>query len=115
MGLENFIITMAPEDDEVVDVVGIETLENEPFLASKERDFIQALKETLQSPPPRPFQKHDINWLLHVTTRHGLYNHIEIAVIPWDSLEDFVLGEQNYSKLPCKFTRTKELTHSQAP
>jgi hypothetical protein len=46
---------MAPEDDEVVDVVGIETLENEPFLTSRERDLIQALKETLQSPPLGPF------------------------------------------------------------
>jgi hypothetical protein len=75
---------MAHEDDKVVDVVGIETLENEPFFASRERDLIHALKETLQSPPLGPFQKHDINYLLHVTTRHGLYNHIEIVVIPWD-------------------------------
>ncbi len=52
---------MACEDDKVLDVVGTETLENEPFLAPRERDLLQALKETLQSPPPRPFQKHDIN------------------------------------------------------
>jgi hypothetical protein len=61
VGLENFIIAMACEDDKVLDVVGTETLENEPFLAPRERDLLQALKETLQSPPPRPFQKHDIN------------------------------------------------------
>ncbi len=52
MGLDNFIIAIAHEDDKVVDVVGIATLENEPFLASRERDLIQALKVTLQSPPP---------------------------------------------------------------
>ncbi len=52
---------MACEDDKVLDVVGTETLENEPFLAPRERDLLQALEETLQSPPPRPFQKHDIN------------------------------------------------------
>jgi len=62
----------------------------------------------MQSPPPRPFQKHDINWLLHVTIRHGSYNHTEIAVISWDQIKDFVQGEQNYLEFPCKFTRTKE-------
>jgi hypothetical protein len=46
VGLENFIIAMACEDDKVEDVVGTKTLENEPFLASRERDLIQALKET---------------------------------------------------------------------
>jgi len=45
--LENFIIAMAHEDDKVVDVVGTKTLENEPFLVSRERDLIQALNETL--------------------------------------------------------------------
>ncbi len=44
MGLDNFIIAMTHEDDKVVDVVSTKTLENEPFLASKERDLIQALK-----------------------------------------------------------------------
>ncbi len=47
MELENFIIAMAHEDDKVVDVVGTKTLENEPFLVSRERDLIQALNETL--------------------------------------------------------------------
>jgi hypothetical protein len=99
---------MAHEDDKVVvDVVGIETLENKPFLA-RERDFIQALKETLQLPPPRLVQKHDINWLPHVTTRHGLYNHTEIVIIPWDQFEDFVQGKFNYLKFLCKFTKIKE-------
>jgi hypothetical protein len=84
---------MACEDDKVVvDVVGIKTLENEPFLA-RERDLIKVLKETLQFPPFRPFQKNDINWFSHVTTRHGVYNHIEIVIIPWDWLEDFVQRE----------------------
>jgi hypothetical protein len=47
----------------------------------------------MQSPPPRPFQKHDIKWVPHVTTKDGPYNHTEITVIPWDWLEDFVQGE----------------------
>jgi hypothetical protein len=92
----------------VVDVVGTKTLQNEPFLASKEKDLIWALKETMQSPSPGPFQKHDINWLLHVTIRHGSYNHTENRIISWDQLKDFVQGEQNYLEFPCKFTRTKE-------
>jgi hypothetical protein len=62
----------------------------------------------MQSPLLRPFEKDHITWLLHVTFRHGLYKHIEIAVIPWDQLEDFVQGEQKNPKFPCKFTRTKE-------
>jgi hypothetical protein len=49
----------------------------------------------MQSPPPEPFQKDHITWLLHVTSRHNFYKQIEIAVIPWDRLEDFVQGEQN--------------------
>jgi hypothetical protein len=40
VGLDNFIIAIAHQDDKVVDVVGIATLENEPFLASRERDLI---------------------------------------------------------------------------
>jgi len=40
----------------VVDDVGIsKILENEPFVALKERDLIEALKETMQSPPHEPF------------------------------------------------------------
>ncbi len=100
---------MAHQDDKVdVDVVGTKTLPNEPFLVSRERDLIWALKKTIQSPPLGPFQKHDINWLPHVTIRHGSYNHIEIAVISWDQFKDFLQGEQNYLEFPCKFTRTKE-------
>jgi len=73
---------MAHQDDKVdVDVVGTKTLPNEPFLVSRERDLIWALKKTIQSPPLGPFQKHDINWLPHVTIRHGSYNHIEIAIL----------------------------------
>ncbi len=76
---------MACKDDKVVvDVVSTKMLQNEPFVTSKERDLIQALKEIVQFLPLGPFQKHDIKWLLHVTTEHGLYNHIEIVVIPWD-------------------------------
>jgi hypothetical protein len=56
VGLDNFIIAMAREEDKVVDVVGTPTLENEPFFASRERDLIQALKVTLQSPPPGPLK-----------------------------------------------------------
>jgi hypothetical protein len=37
----------------VVDDVGIpEILQDEPFVALKERDLIETLKETVQSPPP---------------------------------------------------------------
>jgi hypothetical protein len=40
----------------VMDDVGIsEILQDEPCVASKERDLIEALKETVQSPPLGPF------------------------------------------------------------
>jgi hypothetical protein len=48
-------------------------LQDEPFVASKERDLIEALKETVQSPPPGPFQKDHITWLLKVTYGKSLY------------------------------------------
>jgi hypothetical protein len=40
----------------VVDDVGIpEILQDESFVAWKEKDLIEALKETMQSPPSGPF------------------------------------------------------------
>jgi hypothetical protein len=45
VGLKSFIITLAHKDDKVVvDVVGTNKLQNEPFLTSKKRELIQALK-----------------------------------------------------------------------
>ncbi len=86
---------MAHQDYKVVvDVVNIPNiLQNLPFVASKVRDLIWTLKEIVQFLPFRPFQKHDIKWIPHVTTKHGLYNHIKIVGIPWDQLEDFVQKE----------------------
>jgi hypothetical protein len=61
VGLKSFIITMACKDDKIiVDFAGTKTLQNESFFTSRERDLIQALKETVQSPPLRPFQKRNI-------------------------------------------------------
>jgi hypothetical protein len=58
----------------VVDDVGIiEILQDEPFVALKERDLIEVLKENMQSPHPRPSQKDHITWLPYVTFRHDLY------------------------------------------
>ncbi len=69
----------------VVDDVGIlEILQDEPFVALKKRDLIEALKEAMQSPPPEPSQKDHITWLPYVTFGHDLYKQIEITVIPWD-------------------------------
>jgi hypothetical protein len=62
----------------------------------------------MQSPLLEPFQKHDINWLLHVTIGHGNYNHIKITIIPWDRFKHFVQREYNYLEFPCKFTRINE-------
>jgi hypothetical protein len=46
--------------------------------------------------------------VFYITTKHALHDHIEIMDIPWDRFEDFVQGEQNNLKFPCKFTSTKE-------
>jgi hypothetical protein len=57
----------------VNDVRILEILQDEPYVASKERDLIEALKETMQSPPPKPFQKDHITWLPRVTFGHNIY------------------------------------------
>jgi hypothetical protein len=51
-------------------------------------------------------------WLPHLTSGHDLYREVEIAVIPWSQLEDFVEGEQNNLDFPCKFPRIKDHTRS---
>ncbi len=85
---------MACKDDKIiVDFAGTKTLQNESFFTSRERDLIQALKETVQSPPLRPFQKRNIKWIFHITTKHGLYNHTQIVIIPWYWFKDFVQRE----------------------
>ncbi len=44
-----------------MDDVGIlEILQNERFVVSKETDLVEALKETMQSPPPKPYMKDHI-------------------------------------------------------
>jgi hypothetical protein len=97
-----------PEYNVVFDDCGIpEIIEDTPFISSRKRDLLQALKATVQEPPPGPFQKFDILWLPYVTSVHGLYNNAEISVIPWDWLDDFIEGEQNNLDFPCKFMKTK--------
>ncbi len=54
-------------------------------------------------------------WLPHVTSGNGLYTHVEITVIPWECVEDFVEGEHNNVNFPCKFTRTKNYFKSSTP
>ncbi len=90
------------------DVGMLKVLQDEPFVALKERDLIETLKETMQSPPPKPFQKDHITWLPHVAFKHGLYKQTQIVIFPWDQLQDCVQGEHNNLEFPCKFTRTKE-------
>jgi hypothetical protein len=68
----------------IYDVRISEILQDEPFVASKERDLIEALKEIVQSPPLGPFEKDHITWLPHVTFGHSLYKQVEIVVIPRD-------------------------------
>ncbi len=45
-------------------------------------DLLQALKAIVREPPLGPFQRSNIMWLPHVTSGHGLYTNVEIAVIP---------------------------------
>jgi hypothetical protein len=92
-----------------------EIIEDTPFISSRERDLLQALKANVQEPPPGPFQKFDILCLPHVTSGHGLYNNAEITIIPWDCLNDFIEGEQNNLDFPYKFMKTKDHVRSFAP
>jgi hypothetical protein len=86
-----------------------------PFIPSRERDLLQALKAIVQEPSLGPFQKSNILWLPHVTSGHGLYNSAEIAIIPWDHFNDFIEGKQNNLDIWCKFTRTKNHARLFAP
>jgi hypothetical protein len=92
-----------------------EIVEDTPFISSRKKDLLQALKATAQEPPPRPFQNFDILWLLHVTSGLGLHNNAEIAIIPWDHLDDFIEGELNNLDFLCKFMKTKKHVKSFAP
>jgi len=38
----------------------LEIIEDTPFIPSRERDLLQALKATMQEPPLGPFRKSDI-------------------------------------------------------
>ncbi len=92
-----------------------EIIEDTPFIPSRKRDLLQALKATVQEPLLGPIQKSNILWLPHVTSGHGLYNTVEIAIIPWDRLNDFIEGEQNNLNFSCKFMRTKDHIRSSTP
>jgi hypothetical protein len=87
----------------------------EPFVSIRENELIKKLKETVQICSQGPFDRYDIVWLPHVTSGNGLYIHVEIIVIPWERLEDFVEGEHNNEDFPCKFTRTKNYSRSSTP
>jgi hypothetical protein len=105
-----------PEYNVVFDDGGISKIvEDTPFISSRKRDLLQALKATVQETPPGPFQKFDIIWLPHVISGLGLYNNAEIAIIPWDHLDDFIEGEQNNLDFLCKFMKTKEHVKSFSP
>jgi hypothetical protein len=106
----------SPEYNVVFDDGGVpEIIEDTPLIPSRKRDLLQALKATMQEPRLGPFQKSNILWLPHVTREHGLYNNVEIAIIPWDRHNDFIGGEQNNFDFLCKFTRTKDHIKSSAP
>jgi len=107
---------VGPKYNVVFDDGGIlEIIEDTPFIPSRERDLLQALKAIVQEPPLGPFQKSNILWLPHVTSGHGLYNNAEIAVIPWDRLKDFIEGDQNNFDFQCKFVKTKDHIRSSTP
>jgi hypothetical protein len=54
-------------------------------------------------------------WLPHLPSDRGLYREVEITMIPWSRLEDFVEGEQNNLDFPFKFTITKDHIKSAVP
>jgi hypothetical protein len=79
----------------------LEIIEDTPFIPSREKDLLQAFFESNRAKAfPGPFQKSNILWLPHVTSRHGLYNSAKIAIIQWDHLNDFIEGEQNNLDFP---------------
>jgi hypothetical protein len=54
-------------------------------------------------------------WFPHVTHGHCMYKQCEIALIPWDCLDDFVKKEYIIEIFPCKFTMIKDHVESSHP
>ena len=75
--------------------------------------LIKRLQESTQYPPTGPFAFEDLQWTQQVLSGNGRYNTIKYAVIPWERLQDFIVGEQNNDLFPSKFT--KEIIKTNPP
>ena len=62
----------------------------------KVRDVtLKNLRARLQIPPPRPFDRTNIFWEEKINPGRGRSWNTCTTIIPWDMLEDFVVGEQS--------------------
>jgi hypothetical protein len=62
----------------------------------KVRDVtLENLRARLQIPPSGPFDRTDISWEEKINQGRGRSRNTCTAIIPWDRLEDFVVGEQS--------------------
>jgi hypothetical protein len=71
----------------------------------QECTLLNRLRSIMRYPPPGPFCRADLTWEHFVTSgaRHNVAS--EVAVVPWDRLQDFVDGEQSSKTYPCKFLK----------
>ena len=79
--------------------------EDPPYDPDRERVHLEEMRGMLQNPPPGPFKKENILWKPFLTQGGGHHRLNDLAVIPWGRLQDFVDGENNNPKFPCRFTK----------
>ena len=86
--LEIFACTIAHKDINMCLKVGVQ----ERF---RVRDVtLENLRARMQIPPPGPFDKTDISWEEKINQGRGRSRNTCTTIIPWDKLQDFVVGEQ---------------------
>ena len=76
-----------------------------PYNPDREQILLEEMRGVLQNPPPGPFKKEDILWRPILSQGCGHRRLNDVAVIPWERLQDFVDGENNNPEFPCRFTK----------
>ena len=74
---------------------------------------LEILRSRLQVPPEGPFDRTDIIWEGRTNQGRGRCRDTSRAIIPWDRLGDFVVGEQSMRDFPCTFNEVPRLGHKE--
>ena len=74
---------------------------------------LEYLRARLQIPPPWPFDRTNISWEEKINQRQGRSKSTCTTIIPWDMLQDFVVGEQSMRDFSCAFNEVHKLGHKE--